>query len=97
MKVGGESKPSISSAHLVVQRRIGRPAKTVNPLVGEPLPRGVQQAVGRRLVVDALEEAEEAATLPVAFVVPPVEDGGDPAADLAAARRPRNVCTRFRS
>ena len=57
-------------AHLVVQRRIGRPAEAVDALIGKPLPHGVQQAVGHLLIVDALEEAEEAAALVVALVVP---------------------------
>ena len=54
-------------------------------LVGEPLPHGVEQAVGRFLVVDAIEEAEEAAAIVVLGDVPLVENRRDPAADLAAA------------
>ena len=49
------------------------------------LAHGVEQAVGRLLVVEALEEAEEAAAVVVLGDVALVEDGGDPAADLAVA------------
>ena len=83
---GGGVEAVDQQAHLVVQRRIGRPAKAVDALIGKPLPHGVQQAVGHLLIVDALEEAEETAALPVTLVVTPIQDGGDPAADLAAAK-----------
>ena len=85
MNVGGESKPVDQQTQLVVQRRVGRSAEAVDVLLGEPLPHGVEQAVGRLLIVDAVEEAEEAAALVVADDVPLVQNGRNPAADLVAA------------
>ena len=57
----------------------------MDALVGEPLPHGVEQSVGRFLVVDAVEEAEEAAAFVEADVVALVQNGRNPAADLPAA------------
>ena len=72
-------------AQLVVQRRVGRPAQLVDALLGEPAAHGVEQAVGRLLIVDAVEETEEPAAFVVVDVVALVQNGGDPAADLPAA------------
>ena len=55
------------------------------PCSANQLAHGVEQAVGHLLVVDALEEAEEAALLVVPLVVAVVQDRGDPPADLLAA------------
>ena len=49
------------------------------------LPHGVEQAVGRLLVVAAIEEAEEPAAVVVLGDVPLVQNGRDPPADFAAA------------
>ena len=46
-----------------------------------PVGRGREERVGDGLVVDALEEAEEADPVVVGFVVQPVADGGDAADD----------------
>ena len=73
-------------AQLVIQRRIGRPAQLVDVLVGEPLPHGVEQPVGRFLIVAAIEEAEEAAAFVVVHDVALVENRRDPPADFVAAQ-----------
>ncbi len=76
-------EPVDQQPELVVQRRIGRPAKAEDVPLGEPPPRRVEQAVGRLLVVGALEEPEEPPPLSEALDVPAVQDRRDPPADLA--------------
>ena len=78
-------EPVDQQPQLVVQRRVGRPAETVDVLIVEPLPHGVEQPVGGFLIVDAVEESEESSAIVVMGDVSLVENRGDPPADLAVA------------
>ena len=73
-------------AAFVVDREGGRARACVSKPAGPaPVGGGVEEGVGDRLVVFALEEAEEADPVVVGLVVQAVADGGDAAHDLAGA------------
>ena len=70
---------------LVVDGEGGGPSQHVVAAGAAPAGGRVEERVGHGLVVDGLEEAEEADPVAVGLVVQAVADGGDAADDLAVA------------
>ena len=90
-KVGRGIETFDQQADGMVHRRIHRAADGCAPLGFEPGGRRVEQSVGDSLVIDTLEEAEEADPVVVALEMPNIVDRGDSPDDLFAALRQKGL------
>ena len=72
---------------LVIRGRIGRPAHGVEATLGQPCFGGGEERVRDGLIVDALEEPEEADPIAVELVMRTILDRGDAPDRLSVAER----------
>ncbi len=69
MNVGGSSEALDQQTDFVIERRVHWAAEGLDVAFGEPGAGGIEQRVGDGLVVEALEEAEKAATFVKVLIV----------------------------
>jgi ferredoxin len=84
-------EPFDEQAQFIIQRGIRRPAQLVNTLFGKPLANGIEQSVGRFLIVPAFEKSKKSAAFLVLNVMPMIENRRDSPDDYAVAHGQKSL------
>jgi hypothetical protein len=79
---------------LIVGGKIGRTDHPVKSSLVKPIPRGVQETLGRSIILDALKETEKAGFFLVKLSIAEIVNGNDPSYHLASSFQEKETCLR---
>ena len=87
-------EPLNHDARLIVGGKIGRANHPVKSSLVKPIPRGVQETLGRSIILDALKETEEAGLFLVKIAIAEIVNGNDSSDHLASSFQEKETCLR---
>jgi hypothetical protein len=79
---------------LIVGGKIGRTDHPVKSSLVKPIPRGVQETLGRSIILDALKETEEAGLFLVKIAIAEIVDCNDSSDYLSSFLQKKETCLR---